>query len=128
MKLTKQTDFALRTLMYLSQDNITGLVSAREISASYDIPLNHLTKIVNKLSQLGYIKTYRGRNGGIKLGKDKAQISIKSIVEDFESSLNLVACHNCNIQTNCLLQEHLHIANQAFLQSLASKTLADIAP
>ncbi len=131
MKLTKQTDFALRTLLYLAKlkqtaDGGNQRVFAGEIAEAYDIPLNHLTKIVNKLSNLGYIKTYRGRNGGIELGKPQDEILIRDVIVDFEPSLNPADCENCMLRGQCLLEEHLAVASRAFLDSLGEKSLADM--
>ena len=43
------------------------LVSVREISNAYSISQNHLVKVAHRLSQLGYLKSTRGRSGGIAL-------------------------------------------------------------
>ncbi len=126
MKLTKHTDFALRTLMYIAEHGDGRRVFAQEIAEAHDMPLNHLTKIVHKLSLLGYIKTYRGRNGGIELGKEASAISIRQVIEDFEPNLNPADCENCVILKHCKLQSHLGVASEAFLNSLGTKSLADI--
>lgn len=127
MKLTKQTDFALRTLMYLATlPAHKKRVFAQEIADAYEIPLNHLTKIIHKLGILGYINTYRGRNGGIELGKDPAQIFIHQVIIDFEPSLNPADCENCALLKNCSLKFHLATASKAFLSALEEKSLADM--
>lgn len=126
MRLTKQTDFALRTLMYLGKQHEEKRVFAQEIAETYGMPLNHLTKIIHKLGQLGYINTYRGRNGGIELGKAQEQILIRQVIVDFEPTLNPADCGNCVLTTNCELQHHLADASEAFLNALGDKSLADI--
>lgn len=126
MKLTKQTDFALRTLMYIAANGDGKRIFAQEIARTYDMPLNHLTKIVHKLSQLEYINTYRGRNGGIELSRDAADISIRQVIEDFEPNLNPADCDNCVLLKNCELKLHLSVASEAFLNSLGTKSLADM--
>ncbi len=40
MRLTKQTDFALRTLMYLAKQDQGRRVFAQEIAEAYDMPIN----------------------------------------------------------------------------------------
>ncbi len=126
MKLTKQTDFALRALMYLARNGQGRRVLAQEISDAYEMPMNHLTKIINKLSRLDYIVTYRGRNGGIELGKNPDSISIRQVIEDFEPSLNPADCASCTIEDQCLLKNHLNMASEAFLASLDKKYLIDM--
>lgn len=126
MKLTKQTDFALRTLMYLAKNGEERRLFAQEISAAYDMPINHLTKIIHKLSQLGYINTFRGRNGGIELGRTPSDISIRQVIEDFEPNLSPADCAHCVLMQQCELKAHLSVASEAFLASLGEKSLADM--
>lgn len=126
MKLTKQTDFALRTLLYLAKQKTNNRIFVQEIADAYDMPVNHLTKVVNKLSRLSYINTYRGRNGGIELGRTKEEILIKDVIIDFEPSLTPADCENCLLRGGCGLEAHLAIASDAFIDSLGNKSLADI--
>ncbi len=127
MKLTKKTDFVLRTLMYLARQPRGKRIFLQEIAKSYGIPLNHLTKIVNQLGLLGYIKTYRGRNGGIELGKPMNEIIIKQVIIDFEPTLYPVDCSSCLLASNsCKLQGLLSNASNAFLNTFSEVTLADI--
>ncbi len=126
MKLTKQTDFALRTLLYLSKQEKGRRVYVQEIADAYQIPVNHLTKIINKLGVLGYINTYRGRNGGVELGRASTDIRIRDVIVDFEPSLTPADCDNCLLNSNCKLQKYLDIASEAFLSSLGETSLADI--
>ncbi len=127
MKLTKKTDFVLRTLIYLAKQPKGKRIFLQEIAQAYDIPINHLTKIVNQLGQLGYIKTYRGKNGGIELGKSKEDIVIKQVIIDFEPTLAPADCENCLLASNeCKLQGLLAEASTAFLNTLGDKKLSDL--
>ena len=67
MRLTKHTDFSLRVLIYLSLQPTGKLVNNADIAQHFEIPKNHLIKVVHKLSRLNYIHTKRGRSGGIML-------------------------------------------------------------
>lgn len=126
MKLTKQTDFALRALIYIAKNGEGRRIFAQEIADAYEMPLNHLSKIINKLSKLGYVKTFRGRNGGIELGRTEEDIIIRSVIIDFEPNLNPADCENCVLKKNCELKHHLAVASNAFLDALGQKSLADI--
>jgi Rrf2 family nitric oxide-sensitive transcriptional repressor len=64
MRLTTYTDYALRTLMYLSA-NRDRLVTIQDIADLHGIAKNHLTKVVHQLGILGVVETVRGRNGGL---------------------------------------------------------------
>ncbi len=128
MQLTTHTDFALRVLIALGSV-APEQRSVREISSAYGISEHHVTKVVARLSSLGYVETQRGREGGCRLTRDPATISIGRIVRELEAELGVVAClregEHCVITPVCGLKGALQQATEAFLQSLDGVTLAD---
>ena len=66
MRVTLHTDFALRVLIQVGL-NDGKLTTIKDIARSFDISKAHLMKVVNDLSQMGYLDTVRGRGGGIRL-------------------------------------------------------------
>jgi Rrf2 family transcriptional regulator, nitric oxide-sensitive transcriptional repressor len=87
-------------------------------------------KVVNDLSQKGYLHTVRGRNGGIRLLGEPEDINIGQVVRDTEAQLDVVGCleHRdyCPIQRICVLRSVLSDATDAFLRVLDAHTLADL--
>ena len=73
MQLTRHTDYALRVLMYLGA-HTDKLTSVAEIADYYGISRNHLVKIVQGLNEHGFVKTTRGKHGGMQLRGDAANI------------------------------------------------------
>lgn len=129
MRLTMFTDYALRTLMYLSQHQ-ERLCTAREVADSYGVSLNHIVKVVHRLSQLGYIKSVKGKGGGIKLNRPPEEINLWELVKSMEPDLTLVECfdpqHNtCRVVSACGLKSILHEAMQAFEATLMKYSIAD---
>jgi Rrf2 family nitric oxide-sensitive transcriptional repressor len=129
MRLTLHTDFALRVLIQVSL-NEGKLTTISEIAQSFDISKQHLMKIVNDLSQKGYLDTVRGRNGGIRLMRDPRDINIGQMVRDTEDQLDVIGCLErkgyCQIERVCVLRGILRDATDAFLAVLDSHTLADL--
>lgn len=128
MQLTKQTDFAFRTLMYLARLPEGELGNIQQLCAFYDISPNHLAKVVVKLGHLGYIETLRGKGGGIRLAAGAKTLPLSRVVEAFETSLSPVNCHNppCQLLPGCTLKGVLNEAMQAFLAVLGRYTLEDL--
>jgi len=130
MKLTTYTDYALRTLMHLAV-NRGRLVTIQEIAELHGIAKNHLTKVVHQLGLLGVIETVRGRNGGIQLGKEPAQINIGAVVRSTEPDFFMAECfdrsrNKCLYGPACMLKEVLGSATAAYLQVLDGVTLENI--
>lgn len=128
MKLNKQTDYALRILMYAAVAADSELLSIQRVTDTYSLSRNHVMKIVHKLGQLGYLKTLRGKGGGFKLGRAPASINLGLLIRKLESSLVLVDCNQppCRLSPNCQLKRVLAEAMTAFLAVLDQYTLVDL--
>lgn len=128
MQLTKYTDFALRTLIFLGLQRSADRITITQVSEHFAIPRNHLIKVVHQLGKLGFVETVRGKGGGIRLGLAAEQINLRAVVEATEETLQPVNCEQprCPIQHNCRLQQILFAAQEAFLSELARYTLADL--
>src|SRR6516164_5877194 len=129
MRLTLHTDFALRVLIHVGL-NDGKLTTINDIAQSFDISKPHLMKVVNYLSQRGYLYTVRGRNGGIRLLREPRDINIGQVVRDTESQLDVIGCLErsgyCPIERVCVLRGALRNATEAFLAVLDAYTLADL--
>src|SRR4051794_30604825 len=63
MQLTRFTDYALRTLLYLGS-HPGQVVPASAISDAFGISPDHLAKAAKWLTQHGYVRGARGAGGG----------------------------------------------------------------
>ena len=84
MQLTSYTDYSLRVLMYLGVKG-KQLSSISEIAKQYNISRNHLVKVVHKLAQEGFVRSQRGRSGGITLGYPAANNQYRKLVAYYAS-------------------------------------------
>jgi Rrf2 family nitric oxide-sensitive transcriptional repressor len=129
MRITLFSDFALRTLIQVSL-NDDKLTTIRDVARSFAISEHHLMKVVNRLSQMGYVDAVRGRKGGIRLMREPRHINIGQVVRDTEDQLDVIGClkHKgyCPIERVCVLRGALRDATQAFLAVLDTYTLADL--
>ena len=130
MRLTTYTDYALRTLMYLAA-NRDSLVTIQDIADMHGIAKNHLTKVVHQLGLMGVVETVRGRNGGLKLGKDPVQINIGALVRSTEPDFFMAECFDgkrnaCVLSPACLLKSVLSSATAAYLAVLDDVTLENL--
>ncbi len=126
MQLTRYTDYAVRVLLHVGARDEGALSSIAEIAEVYDISRNHLMKVVQDLGQAGFLKTVRGRGGGLKLGRPADEITIGAIVRHTEGGFDLVDCSNCLIAPACSLPKILNEATRAFRAVLDRYTLADV--
>jgi Rrf2 family nitric oxide-sensitive transcriptional repressor len=104
-------------------------VTISTISDAFGISKEHLRKVVHSLAQLGYLTTTQGRNGGITLAIAPEKISIREIVEQFETT-TIVECfdagtNTCAIHGMCGLKHAMMKANRNFLETLGEYRLSD---
>jgi len=129
MRLTTFTDYAFRVLIYLGV-NGDEPCTIGEISARFGISKNHLMKVVQQLSQKGYLIALRGKKGGLRLSRSPADIGIGELIRELENDLVLAECfgnnNQCIIVPACELQTAFNEALQAFLATLDAYTLEDI--
>lgn len=130
MHLTAHTDFALRLLIYLKVFDDEP-VSVRQVSEAYGISSHHLAKVAQKLSQLGWITSQRGRGGGLMLDPEANDLTLGHVVRTLEPPGTLVECHGahsrCPIDAACHLKSILAEAQEAFYRSLDRHTIGELA-
>ncbi|KQY28750.1 Rrf2 family transcriptional regulator [Caulobacter sp. Root1455] len=125
MRLTRYTDYAMRVLLHLAARD-DGLSSIGEIAGLYKISQNHLMKVVQDLGKAGFVRTVRGRGGGVALARPADQISIGQVVRQTEEGFQLVDCDGCVIAPACTLPRVLNEATAAFMAVLDKYSLEDL--
>jgi Rrf2 family nitric oxide-sensitive transcriptional repressor len=125
MHLTRFTEYSLRVLIYLAP-NRGRLATIGEIATAYSISRQHLVKVVHNLARHGYVRTVRGKGGGIQLAKSLESVNVGELVRKTEANLDVVDCVGtfCPIRKGCQLLIILEEARDAFLGVLDSYTLA----
>lgn len=129
MQLTQYTDYSLRVLIYLSQKEQGELATITEIAEFYGISRNHLVKVVHNLATYGFIKTMRGKNGGMCLARPAEEIGIGEVVRQTEPNFDIAECfsqknNSCVISPICALKNMLGDARTNFIQTLDRYTIA----
>jgi len=128
MKLTKQTDYSLRVLIYLGAHE-GSIATIEHVAEAYGISRNHLMKVVHHLATHGLLDTQRGRSGGFRLAKPPAEIRIGDVVRITEPDFAIVECLGgapCAIQGPCKLEGILRDVTEDWLIALNRYTLADL--
>jgi Rrf2 family iron-responsive transcriptional regulator len=129
MRLTRQTNYAMRILMYCAANN-DRLSRIPEIASAYSVSELFLFKILQPLVENGLVETVRGRNGGVRLGRPAEQISLFDVVRVTEESFAMAECFEsdteCPLVDSCALNSALREALNAFFEVLGRHTIADL--
>jgi Rrf2 family transcriptional regulator, iron-responsive regulator len=130
MRLTKQTNYAVRIMMYCAA-NGDNLSRIPEIAKAYNVSELFLFKILQPLHKAGLVETLRGRNGGVRLGRAATEITLFDVVCVTEESFSMAECFDegvadCPLIDSCGLNSALRRALNAFFQVLSEYTIDDL--
>ena len=130
MRLTRQSNYAMRILMYCAA-NDGRLSRIPEIASAYTVSELFLFKILQPLVEAGLVETVRGRNGGVRLGRPAEQINLFDVVRVTEESFAMAECFEndateCPLVDSCALNAALREALNAFFAVLMRHSIADL--
>ncbi|HVB99277.1 MAG TPA: Rrf2 family transcriptional regulator [Candidatus Dormibacteraeota bacterium] len=129
MRLTQFTDFGMRALVILA-DREGEVMSTAAIAESLDVSVHHMAKVLQALGAAGFVRSLRGKQGGVTLARPAAAIRVGAVVRALEADQPLVECCRsdggaCVLTPACRLRSIFIAAEQAFLAHLDRVTLAD---
>lgn len=130
MRLTTRTNLAMRTLMFCAV-NDGRVVRKHEVAEACNASENHLAQVIHLLAQKGFLRTVRGRAGGLTLGRPMDSIRVGDVFRTFESSLPFTECfeggeNSCPLVSCCRLKCVLAEAVEAFYGTLDKYSLRDM--
>ena len=130
MKLTRAADYAIRLLTHLVA--IGGKSTSEILSKKIDVPLNHVSKIVQKLSRSGYLITRKGKGGGLRLARNPKHINLAEIVEIIDGPIMLSDCilnkESCCFGKKCKVRLCLAGIRAKMLKVLSKTKIGDLVP
>ena len=139
MRLTKQTNYAIRMLIYCAANENAALdgrlTRLSEVAGAYRLSEAFLAKILRPLVEAGLVETVRGRKGGIRLARDPGTITLLEVVRLMEENFAMAECFeggddgvpDCPLVPCCGLSSALREALDAFFAVLDRHTIADAA-
>ncbi|MBR5622346.1 MAG: Rrf2 family transcriptional regulator, partial [Opitutales bacterium] len=124
------TDYAFRALIFLAR-NHGKRCTVDELAAALETSPHHMKKVVCKLAAGAYLKSCKGRGGGLFLGRDPEAILLSDVLLHCEENMNLFECYGkcgtCPLGiARCKLKELSRRALQRFVDEFKGKTLRDI--
>src|SRR5437764_15407149 len=111
LRLAKKADYALIAMKHLALRGDSGSSSAREIAGMYDIPIELMAKVLQKLVRRGLLASHQGTRGGYKLARVPTQISVADVIQAIEGPVTVTACSTddgpCEQVPKCNVRDRL---------------------
>ena len=131
MQVSRKVDYALRAVIYLSEQDTTRPLPAKEIAARRRIPIKFLEKIIRDLMHHGIVRSHRGAHGGYTLSRPPGQISFREVIEALEGPISLNVCvagqRDCSVLSTCNMQRVWQEGQRRVMEYFSETTLADLA-
>src|SRR5918999_2658032 len=131
LRLSKKADYALIAMKHLATRADAASASAREIAEQYDIPIELMAKVLQRLARQGLLTSHQGTRGGYQLSKPSTAISVADIIQAIDGPLTVTACSteddNCGQYAKCSVRDPLWKIKDRIVSALADCTLHEIA-
>src|SRR3954471_6629424 len=93
LRLSKKADYALMAMKHLARKtDPSASTSAREIAEQYDIPIELMAKVLQRLARRGLLTSHQGTRGGYTVSKAIDAISVADIIQAIDGPLTVTAC------------------------------------
>src|SRR5258706_16336971 len=89
LRLSKKADYALMAMKHLAQKRDVSSTSAREIAEQYDIPIELMAKVLQRLVRLRLLAPTQGTRGGYMLGRPANKINVAEVIEGIDGPVTV---------------------------------------
>ncbi len=87
MRISAKVDYAVRAVVELAAADTEKPVKAERIATAQMIPLNFLENILGELRHAGIVRSHRGAEGGFRLAKSAAELTVADVIRAVEGPL-----------------------------------------
>lgn len=129
---SNETEYALRSLIYIQTQNSKGLrPQVEEIARQIDAPRPFIAKILQRLVKYGFVMSAKGKNGGFFFKADNQEIVIKEVIVAVEGARVISSCilglSICSSDKPCPLHEKFSAIKAALINLVESETIQSLA-
>jgi Rrf2 family protein len=131
LRLSKKADYALMAMKHLALRGDRGSSSAREIAEQYNIPIELMAKVLQRLVRRGLLASHQGTHGGYQLARLPGQMSVADVIQAIDGPVTVTACSTeddrCDQFTKCNVRDPLWKVRERILTALGDCTIAELA-
>jgi Rrf2 family protein len=133
VRVSKQTDYALRALFTLVEHHRGAPISIRVLARRNDIPKRFLEQIMLSMKSQGWVSSVAGIRGGYVLSKSPEKITMGEVVRHFDGILAPIDCVSvtgyirCSQESVCRFRRVFLDARNYVAGIMDRSTLAEVA-
>jgi Rrf2 family protein len=131
LRLSKKADYALIATKHLATRRDAASASAREIAEAYDIPLELLAKVLQRLVRARVMVSVQGTRGGYRLARPAHAITVADVIQAVDGPVAVTACsvddHRCDQYSKCSIRDPLWKIRGRIVEALTTVSVAELA-
>jgi Rrf2 family protein len=133
LRLSKKADYALIAMNHLArkQGTASASTSARDIAERYDIPIELMAKVLQRLVRTGLLISTQGTRGGYMLSRPSGSISVADVIQAIDGPFTVTACsserHDCEQYSKCNVRGPLWQIRERIVATLGTVSIAEMA-
>ena len=127
----KETEYALRGLVYIQTQNLKGnRPGIVEISREIEAPSFYTAKILQRLVRLGFLSSLKGKGGGFFFDTGKPELTLKELIISTEGDKIITGCgfglKHRDCENPCTLHEQYAEIRNAIKKLVSSETIQSL--
>jgi Rrf2 family protein len=87
MRISAKAEYAVRAAVELAAASGDKPVKAERLATAQEIPLNFLENILGELRHAGVVRSQRGAEGGFRLARPAAEVTIADVIRAVDGPL-----------------------------------------
>jgi FeS assembly SUF system regulator len=128
LRISKLTDYAILMMVELARDG--EMLSAHALAERVHVEVPTASKVLKLLAGHDLLESYRGANGGYRVSRAAAEISVAEVIAAIEGPIAMTECSVeeglCSQEDNCDLRSNWQRISQAVAQALRDVSLAEM--
>ena len=128
LRISKMTDYAIVLMVELTRKGET--LSANALADRVHVEVPTASKVLKLLAGAGLLQSYRGANGGYRVQRPAAQISVAEVIAAIEGPIAMTECSVepglCHQEDSCNLRSNWQRISIAVARALEDVSLAEM--
>jgi FeS assembly SUF system regulator len=128
LRISKLTDYAILLMVELTREG--EMLSAHALADRIHVEVTTAGKVLKQLSSAGLVESFRGANGGYRVIKAAADISVADVIAAIEGPIAMTECSAepglCQVEDNCNLRGNWQRISIAVARALEEVSLAEM--
>ncbi|MDZ4731254.1 MAG: SUF system Fe-S cluster assembly regulator [Xanthomonadales bacterium] len=128
LRISKLTDYAILLMVELTREG--EMLSAHALADRIHVEVPTAGKVLKQLSSAGLVESFRGANGGYRVNRPAANISVAEVIAAIEGPIAMTECSAepglCNVEDSCNLRGNWQRISMAVARALEDVSLAEM--